>query len=393
MIAWHLITGEYPPSPGGVADYTALLASALAEAGSEVHVWTSHGPDAGPAEGVSVHRPAGGWSRAGLRRLDDALDAFRPPRRLVVQYTPNVWGYKGLNLGFCRWLARRRARGDDVRVMFHEVWYPWRLRDKPTRWLLALGQRLMARTLMGACSSAYISIPAWEPLLRASERGGRRPITWLPVPSTIAVVDDPSAVAELRRRVAPRGQTIVGSFGTFGGMIGALLAEVLPRLLGSRDDRVGLLLGRGSDRFAARLAADRPELAGRLIAAGGLPPAEVSVHLQACDLLVQPYPDGLSSRRTTLMAGLAHGVATVSNLGALSEPIWARTRCVALAPEARAGALAGAAEPLLACPATRADLGASARRAYQKHFAVERTVAAMGGAADLMNGRVETSCE
>lgn len=386
---WHLITGEYPPAPGGVADYTALLAAALAGAGAGagVHVWTTHGPEASPAvedqDRVTVHRPIQRWRPAELARLDDALDAFGPPRRLVVQYAPGVWGRKGLNVAFCRWLVRRRARGDDVRVMFHEVWYPLQLRDKPTRWLLALGQRLMARTLMEACSSAYVSIPAWEPLLRASERRGRRlrprPVTWLPVPSNIPVVEDDAAVATLRHGLAPGGEALVGSFGTFGGMIGALLAETLPRVLGSRADRVGLLVGRGSDRFAARLVADHPELDGRLHAAGGLPAAAVSVHLQACDLLVQPYPDGLSSRRGTLMAGLAHGVAMVSNLGALSEPVWARTGDVALAPAAEPTALAGVAEALLASPQARAALGQAGRALYRRHFAIERTVETLAG--------------
>jgi glycosyltransferase involved in cell wall biosynthesis len=383
---WHLITGEYPPRQGGVADYTALLAAALAMAGSDVHVWTTEGPDSGTTDGVTVHRPAGGWSPFELAHFEMELDAFPPPRRLVVQYAPNAWGYKGMNIGFCRWLLRRRRLGDDVRVMFHEVWYAWRLWDKPTRWALAVGQRMMARTLMEACSSAYVSIPGWEPLLRASEKGARRPITWLPVPSTIAVVDDAPAVAELRSRLAPRGQQIIGSFGTFGGMIGSMLAEILPRLLERHDDRVGLLFGRGSDRFAARLVAERPELTGRLIAAGALSPSEVSIHLQACDLLVQPYPDGLSTRRTTLMAGLAHGVATVSNLGALSEPVWGRSPCVALAPSSDLSEVVVAAESVLACPERRAELGAAGREMYRRDFAVERTVEVIRGtASDRIN--------
>ena len=35
---WHLITGEYPPQPGGVSDYTRFLASGLADAGETVAV-------------------------------------------------------------------------------------------------------------------------------------------------------------------------------------------------------------------------------------------------------------------------------------------------------------------------------------------------------------------
>ena len=95
-----------------------MLAAALAAAGAEVHVWApaAAGPAAADA-GVTVHGIAGRWSPADLARLGAALDAFPAPRRLLVQYVPNAWGYKGLNLGFGRWLvgaapAGRRRPGD-----------------------------------------------------------------------------------------------------------------------------------------------------------------------------------------------------------------------------------------------------------------------------------------
>ena len=34
--AWHVITGEYPPTGGGVADYTATVSLALADRGAEI---------------------------------------------------------------------------------------------------------------------------------------------------------------------------------------------------------------------------------------------------------------------------------------------------------------------------------------------------------------------
>ena len=39
-MTWHVLTGEYPPDCGGVGDYSADLARALAETGDLVHVWT-----------------------------------------------------------------------------------------------------------------------------------------------------------------------------------------------------------------------------------------------------------------------------------------------------------------------------------------------------------------
>ena len=43
---WAIITGEYPPDPGGVSDYTYLVATHLADAGDEVHVCARRNRDA-----------------------------------------------------------------------------------------------------------------------------------------------------------------------------------------------------------------------------------------------------------------------------------------------------------------------------------------------------------
>ena len=93
-VAWHIITGEYPPRPGGVADYSYLVAGALARAiGREVHVWTAPQEGTTPEQpGVVVHRETAAWGRPRPRPPRRAIDAFPGPRRLLVQYTTNVWG-------------------------------------------------------------------------------------------------------------------------------------------------------------------------------------------------------------------------------------------------------------------------------------------------------------
>jgi glycosyltransferase involved in cell wall biosynthesis len=172
---------------------------------------------------------------------------------------------------------------------------------------------------------------------------------------------------------------LIGSFGTFSRPIAALLAATLPRLLQGRAERRAMLIGRGGESLAARLVEAHPALAGRVQATGGLPPAEVSRCLQQCDLLVQPYPDGVTTRRSTTMAPLAHGRAVVTNAGALTEPFWKATGALALAPSPDAAALVREAEILLADPAARARLGVEALRLYEHTFALERTVATLLG--------------
>ena len=372
---WHLLTGEYPPQPGGISDYTALVAGGLAAHEADVHVWSSQAEEITPAvNGVTVHRVAGNWSPDVLTVLGDDLNGFAAPRRLFVQYTPNTWGYRGLNFHFCKWLVKRKNVGDDIWLMVHEPFYPWLWRDKPTRWLLAAGQRRMMRTLLAASSRVYVSIPGWEKYLRAYKSGEQLAITWLPIFSTIPVVRDKSKVAALLQSLRPAGQTVIGSFGTFGGAIGEMLFEVLPALLLKNPQRVGLLLGRGGEHLGARIRASYPQLSEQLFAPGELPPEDVSLNLQACDLLVQPYPDGVSSRRTSVMAGLAHGIPIVTTEGFLSEPLWAETGCVALAAASDLQNLIQAAEALLSRPDLCDGLSARARTVYDENFALERTI-------------------
>ena len=77
-----------------------------------------------------------------------------------------------------------------------------------------------------------------------------------------------------------------------------------------------LLIGRGANRFRDSLLESNVDGEDRVAAAEDLPSKDVAAHLKACDLVVQPYPDGVSTRRSTAMAGLACGVPTVTNLGA-----------------------------------------------------------------------------
>jgi glycosyltransferase involved in cell wall biosynthesis len=208
-------------------------------------------------------------------------------------------------------------------------------------------------------------------------------MTWLPIPSGVATQAAPAAAAAVRGRLgANNGRLVVGHFGTFGGQVAAAVAAVLPALLQADPDRTALLVGRGGGAFAERLRGAHPGVAGRVHATGGLPPEAVAAHLAACDLLVQPYPDGVSSRRSSLMAGLALGLPIATTAGFLTEPIWQEQRLAALTPANHLAALADAAEALLVDPAARAALAARARAGYDRHFSLAHTVHALRAAAD-----------
>ncbi|HEV3257741.1 MAG TPA: glycosyltransferase family 4 protein [Gemmataceae bacterium] len=372
-LRWAVITGEYPPQPGGVSDYTRLVACGLARAGDEVHVWAPVSASAAPADpGVTVHHLPGHFGPRALARLDRALNGLPRPYRVLVQYVPQAFGCKGMNVPFCLWLCSRRR--DPVWVMFHEVAFPLGRRQPLAHNLLGVVNRLMAVLLVRAADRIFVSIPGWASLLPGHASGPRR-VDWLPVPSNIPTAVAPEAVADVRRRItASRNDVLVGHFGTFGGHVTALLAGVLPSLLYADARRVGLLVGRGGEQFAGELIRAHPVLDGRLRATGVVAAEQVAAYLAACDCLVQPYADGVSTRRTSLMAGLALGLPIITTAGPLTEPLWQESGAVVLARSCCPAAVVAAVEVLLSDAGRRTQLRQQAAALYETRFSLSQTI-------------------
>jgi len=142
----------------------------------------------------------------------------------------------------------------------------------------------------------------------------------------------------------------------------------------ARFEPDAVLLGRGSEAFAAAFLAGHPEFVGRVRASGVVPPDVVAGTLASCDVLLQPYPDGITVRRTSAMAGLAQGRPIVTTTGHLTEPSWAEQGAVALVPVLDVEGFAASAEHLLTDAEERARLGARARTVYHAHFSVGHLV-------------------
>src|SRR5205807_458638 len=136
------------------------------------------------------------------------------------------------------------------------------------------------------------STEAWSPMIKRKRH--QLPIEWSPVPSNVMTEIEPRSVAAARANYVSRAdQLVVGHFGTFGNHIAPMLDAILPLILAGGSERIGLLLGGGSDRYLAQFLQYHPELAGKVFASGSLPSVELATHLAVCDVLVQPYVDGV----------------------------------------------------------------------------------------------------
>jgi len=356
-----------------VSDYTQQVAHALAAAGDQVHVFA---PPAAAASGapdtVQVHRLPDHFGKASLPVLEAHLLQHRGGR-ILVQYVPHAFGSRAMNIRFCRWVRRMARSGIPTDIMFHEVAYPLERGQALKHKLLALVNRQMARWLSADADRVIISTPAWEPYLR--EIGVTRPTLWLAIPSNITTQTDPDSVAALRQKFG--APTLIAHFGTYGHSLAAQLKQVLLPLAQRDPTRKLLLLGRGGPDFAASLQAESPDLAPRLFAPGSLDSPDLAAHLAAADLLIQPYPDGISCRRTSAMAALALGVPVCSNVGHNTEPLWSQSRAIAIAPTPAPADILATAESALADPGSLPTLGRLGQSLYQDRFDLKFTIAAL----------------
>src|SRR5262245_38318911 len=152
--------------------------------------------------------------------------------------------------------------------MFHEVAYPISSGQRLLHNGLGVVTRGMASLVASAAERIFVSIPAWEPLVRPAAPAST-PVIWLPLPSTIGVHANPEATSEVRVRYAA-GRPLIGHFGTFGALVRPLVLEAIPLVVEQTDANL-LLLGPDSEDVAGALIGRVPTLRSRLHAAGPLP--------------------------------------------------------------------------------------------------------------------------
>jgi glycosyltransferase involved in cell wall biosynthesis len=370
---WMMLTGEYPPQVGGVADYTQQVARALVQAGDQVEIWAPPCPgSAAIDQGVQVNRLPDHFGYESLRLLNRRLRQPDPRRIIMVQYVPHAFGYRAMNVAFCAWLMS--LRGQRIWTMFHEVAFPFE-RHQPLRHrFLACVTHWMAFKVARASSRLFISTPAWQRRIAWMSRP-HTPIQWMTIPSNL-----PTAVELLPRTGAP----VIAHFGAYNVQGSHLGEEILAILQADASVQIWLL-GRGGETLAAELAAAHPQFRGRLVATGALPAEQIAQRLASADVILQPYPDGVTTRRSSLMAALRLGRPIVTTRGSRTEPLWQQSGAVELVDAGDINELQRRTIALLHNPQRRAELSDRARQLYDEHFDVRHTIAILRQAVEAIS--------
>ena len=169
---------------------------------------------------------------------------------------------------------------------------------------------------------------------------------------------------------------MLGYFGFLNASKGGLtLVETLAALVQEGRDAHLLMIGErvgASDEtnfsYLQRVEVSIAErgLEGRVQWTGHQSDAEVAADFSAIDVLVMPYEDGMSMRRSTLTAALANGCAIVTTHPQTPTPELTPDSDLLLVPPRDAAATAAAVTRIAEDAGLAANLRANARRAARQ---------------------------
>jgi len=304
------------------------------------------------SSGVSARYIADGLSSA-LRQVSDYGS-------ILLQYNPFSYGHWGVAPGLVRdAIGLRRQAGVSLAVSVHEAWVDT---DDPARarWRSMLMGTYQRIQLVALLEMADVVIVATQPLAR---KLGRPNAIHVPVGSNITPV--PITREDARGRLGVCDELVVSLFGTSHPSRALEYATAAIALLAEEKGKgtvkvLNLGLGAPQLRLATGIAVYTP---------GHLEAEELSLRLRASDILLLPFTDGLSTRRTTLMAGLAHGVAVVGLYGAGTDDVLSRSpEAITLTPVGDIGAFTNAVLQLAGDPLRLRSAGSSGQDLYARHF-------------------------
>jgi len=357
-----IVTGEFPPLHGGVGDYSHELAKALAALGAEVHVMTDRRCAGLHSSDFTLHPFVKHWSFFSLWKIRQWARQLQLDV-LNVQYQAAAFGL-GAPIHFLP-----EAVGLPTVITFHDLRVPY-LFPKAGRW------REWAVTHLAQSAAGVITTdPADEAELK---RRGVTNVLQIPIGSNIPV--QPPAGYE-RAAWRERHHIFASDFllGYFGFLNHSKGGDTLIKALATLHDRqarVKLVLIGGqagsSDstdiEFGAQIEKmiTRYGLENRIIRTGFVAAEEVSAWLLACDVVTLPYRDGVSLRRGSLMAALAHGCAIISTQPPSPVTELRDNENIRLVPPDSSEVLVLAITGLLNAPEFRARLGAAARLTAQQ---------------------------
>ncbi|MBI5931281.1 MAG: glycosyltransferase family 4 protein [Chloroflexi bacterium] len=365
-----IITGEFPPMQGGVGDYSLELGRAMVVQGHKIFVLTSD--RALPViqeNGIQVQSTVANWGRWGKQKPGDGrrgeVQAAQWAKTNQLEVVNIQYQAAAYNMRVAANLLPESLNSiAPVVTTFHDLLVPYLFpKAGPLR------KKVIYRM---ARQSRGVVVTNRGDERELAQEGHMPPVVRIPIGSNIAVQPpaDYDKMAWRETHHIPADAFLVGFFGFINRSKGVdTLAQAI-RLLVDRGVNAHLLIVGGqtgdSDETNIQQADEAERMVGGLGIArrvhwtGFVSPEAVSGHLMACDVVALPFRDGVSYRRGTLMATLAHGCPIVTTFPQVDEPDLVDGQAMKMVPPDSPLKLAEALRELAHDEAQRVRLGQTA---------------------------------
>lgn len=332
------------------------MAEALAAEGAEVRVITSD-KNCSAIHGVGIDSVLE-TNHVGFKALH-ALLKGNVPDVLMLQYNPFSWGHWGFNPLLPEVLQKIKRSYPTLclAVMVHEPFVP------ASNWqfsIMTLWQRWQLWRLGHVADVVFFSIEAWAK--RFSAWFEHTPVYHLPIGSNIPVEKESRGGA--RKRFGVEDRFVLGLFGSASTHDGLpYIRSAVQSVMEHKPVAELLYVGPDGQRVKEFLQDLPVRNMGKLAA------VDVSRAFGVMDLSLAPIPDGVSTRRGTVMAALAHGVPVAGLSGPSTDSVFsaASGQSIWLSPTGDIEAFGQLAAALAVHP-TRVHVGMAGRSLYEREF-------------------------
>jgi glycosyltransferase involved in cell wall biosynthesis len=307
-----ILVQSVPPVHDAIGEYTAYFAQHLRDF-FDVCLYTSRGFIPQLIDGVTIDQS---FDLSAKHRFATVFDRLlrSDAEALLLQYNPFAWGKRGWARDLPKLLRDLKRKKPDllVTIMFHETFmiYPG-LRYRVMRFY----QERQFRKLLAVADLAFYSSSKWAEQHQAN--GGDCVALTLPVGSNLPLSGLDQVAA--KRRLGFDDSDFVCS--VFGGSHVSRMFERIDVAVGAIAES---LAGQSRTRLIYIGDSDRAWKVGDAMVhcLGRLSAQSAADAIAASDLMINPFLDGISTRRGSAMAALQHGVPVLTTKGHNTEEVW-----------------------------------------------------------------------
>lgn len=284
----------------GIADHSRTLGAELAKRGHDVG-YVGRG-DTGDSDLVGYMN---GWPNHNLRDTSSLIAVLEQASAVVLQFEQFSYGYRGFNPGIARLFATlsKRAPWAGRITYFHETWAPPTSAKRAVMWAYQRHQaRLLAadsHVVLHSCQVGYNRLHRANPASSV-----------VPVHSNIPLA--PSARRDYEGVDADRLVVLV--FGHLEPSRAELIRLAFAAIQQQAPNATLWYVGRAGEAARALVPSS-----ASLRVWPNADPKTVSGLMYRADMALAPFVDGVSGRRGSFAALLAHGVPSLTTEGRYTD--------------------------------------------------------------------------